>query len=124
MQMGSRIGTLIESVIRVSREVIEARRAIQQSGLRGEHYVDGIFQAENKLWELIDLEAQLANELAYYRQSDLASDNPYFQGLAQAENKIRRLIAVETQLAREIGSWLSTQSLYSSALVFRDCPVN
>ncbi|XP_040355278.2 uncharacterized protein LOC115325258 [Ixodes scapularis] len=105
MQMGSRIGTLIESVIRVSREVIEARRAIQQSGLRGEDYVNGIFQAENKLWELIDLEAQLANELAYYRQSDLASDNPYFQGLVQAENKIRRLIAVETQLAREIGSW-------------------
>ncbi|CAN8018305.1 unnamed protein product [Ixodes persulcatus] len=105
MQMGTRIGTLIESVIRVSREVIEARRAIQQSGLRGADYIDGIFQAENKLWELIDLEAQLANELAYYRQSDLASDNQYFQGLAQAEDKIRRLIAVETQLAREIGSW-------------------
>lgn len=105
LQMGNRIRNLIQNVIRVSREVIEARRAIQQSGLKGEDYTKNIFAAESKLWELIDLEAQLANELALYRQSDLATDDQYFQGLANAEDKIRRLIGVETQLAREIGNW-------------------
>lgn len=105
LQMGTRIRTLIQNVIRASREVIEARRAIQQSGLSSENYVNNIFAAESKLWELIDLEAQLANELAWYRQSDFATDDQYFQGLAQAEDKIRRLIGVETQLAREIGNW-------------------
>ncbi|CAN7989078.1 unnamed protein product [Ixodes hexagonus] len=111
VQMGTRIRTLIQSVIRVSREVIEARRAIQQSGLKGEDYMNSIFEAESKLWELIDLEAQLANELAYYRQSDLANDDQYFQGLAEAEGKIRRLIGVETQLARDIGSWRKQSTL-------------
>lgn len=105
LQMGNRIRSLIQNVIRVSREVIEARRAIQQSGLKGEDYTKNIFAAESKLWELIDLEAQLANELALYRQTDLATDDQYFQGLANAEDKIRRLIGVETQLAREIGMW-------------------
>ncbi|KAL1429378.1 hypothetical protein MTO96_016337 [Rhipicephalus appendiculatus] len=106
LQMGNRIRSLIQNVIRASREVIEARRAIQQSGLTGEDYTRNIFAAESKLWELIDLEAQLANELALYRQTDVAAtDDQYFQGLAKAEDKIRRLIGVETQLAREIGNW-------------------
>lgn len=111
LQMGNRIRNLIQNVIRASREVIEARRAIQQSGLKGEDYTRNIFAAESKLWELIDLEAQLANELALYRQTDVAAtDDHYFQGLANAEDKIRRLIGVETQLAREIGNWRQSSS--------------
>lgn len=110
LQMGTRIRELIQNVLMVSREVIAARRAIQESGLQGDAYLKSMFKAESKLWELIDLEAQLAEELALYRQSDFGTNDQYFQGLANAEDKIRRLIGVETQLAQKIGNWRKTNA--------------
>lgn len=104
-EVGSRIRELIQQVIRVSNEVIEARKSIQQFGAGGEQAVQNVFAAEGKLWELIDLEAQLANELSQFRQLDTGTDDQYFAGVKEAEGKIRRLIEVETQLANEIGAW-------------------
>ncbi|CAN7983485.1 unnamed protein product [Ixodes pacificus] len=106
-QVGSRIRNLIQKVIRVSNEVVEARKVIQQSGMQGPESMQHIFSAENKLRQLIDLEEQLVHELAQYRQYSNGSDAEYFASLAEAEGKIRRLIDVKTQLANEIGAWRS-----------------
>lgn len=110
LHMGNRVRELIQNVLQVSREVIAARRAIQESGLQGDDYMRNMFRAESKLWELIDLEAQLADELALYRQNDFGTNDQHFQGLANAEGKIRRLIGVETQLAQKIGNWRKTNA--------------
>lgn len=105
MQVANRIRELVQRVIQASNEVIMARKAIQQGGLQGQIAMQNVFEAENKLWQLINLESQLANELAQYRTLDTTSDKAYFDSLIQAEDKIRRLIQVETQLANEIGAW-------------------
>lgn len=116
-QVSVRIRELITEVIRVSNDVIEARKTIQMTGLKGSKTMVNIFAAENKLWELIDLELQLANELAQYRIYDPGTDQEYISGLMQAEEKIRHLIEVETQLAKEIGEWRRAlnQNLKSAA---------
>ncbi|KAH7961959.1 hypothetical protein HPB52_013742 [Rhipicephalus sanguineus] len=105
MQVANRIRELVQRVIQASNEVIMARKAIQQGGLQGEIAMQNVFEAENKLWQLINLESQLANELAQYRTLDTTSDKAYFDSIIHAEDKIRRLIQVETQLANEIGAW-------------------
>lgn len=105
VQVANRIRELVQRVIQASNEVIMARKAIQQGGLQGQIAMQNVFEAENKLWQLINLEGQLANELAQYRTLDTTSDKAYFDSLIQAEDKIRRLIQVETQLANEIGAW-------------------
>ncbi|KAL1429376.1 hypothetical protein MTO96_016336 [Rhipicephalus appendiculatus] len=117
MQVANRIRELVQRVIQASNEVIMARKAIQQGGLQGDIAMQNVFEAENKLWQLINLESQLANELAQYRTLDTTADQAYFDSLAQAEDKIRRLIQVETQLANEIGAWrqLSSQMPQSSS---------
>ncbi|EEC15375.1 hypothetical protein IscW_ISCW021001 [Ixodes scapularis] len=102
LQMGGRIRTLIQDILEVSREVIRARRAIQMGGQRGEHNLRNIFAAESKLKELIDLESELADELASWRRSDFDSEDDYFAELQRMEDKVRRLIDVERRLVREI----------------------
>ncbi|KAH7950734.1 hypothetical protein HPB52_000222 [Rhipicephalus sanguineus] len=117
MQVANRIRELVQRVIQASNEVIMARKAIQQGELQGEIAMQNVFEAENKLWQLINLESQLANELAQYRTLDTTSDKTYFDSLIQAEDRIRRLIQVETQLANEIGAWrqLSSQMPQSTS---------
>ncbi|CAN7943456.1 unnamed protein product [Ixodes pacificus] len=105
LQMGGRIRTLIQNILQVSREVIRARRAIQMGGQRGEHNLRNIFAAESKLKELIDLESELADELASWRRSDFESEDDYFAELQRMEDKVRRLIDVERRLVREIRGW-------------------
>ncbi|KAG0410268.1 hypothetical protein HPB47_012614 [Ixodes persulcatus] len=102
LQMGGRIRTLIQNIIKVSREVIRARRAIQMGGQRGEHNLRNIFATESKLKELIDLESELADELASWRRSDFESEDDYFAELQRMEDKVRRLIDVERRLVQEI----------------------
>ncbi|KAH7936179.1 hypothetical protein HPB52_019662 [Rhipicephalus sanguineus] len=70
MQVANRIRELVQRVIQASNEVIMARKAIQQGGLLGENAMQNVFEAENKLWQLINLESQMANELAQYRTLD------------------------------------------------------
>ncbi|XP_037514799.1 uncharacterized protein LOC119391198 [Rhipicephalus sanguineus] len=117
VQVANRIRELVQRVIQASNEVIMARKAIQQGGLQGEIAMQNVFEAENKLWQLINLESQLANELAQYRTLDTTSNKAYFDSIIQAEDKIRRLIQVETQLANEIGAWrqLSSQMPQSTS---------
>ncbi|KAL3188068.1 hypothetical protein MRX96_004296 [Rhipicephalus microplus] len=117
MQVANRIRELVQKVIRASNEVIMARKAIQRGGLQGEIAKQNVLETEDKLWQLINLESQLANELAQYRTLDTTADPAYFDSLARAEDKIRRLIQVETQLANEIGAWrqLSSQMPQSTS---------
>lgn len=117
IQVANRIRELVQKVVYASNEVIEARKAIQQSGLLGQEGTQNVFAAEAKLWDLINLEGQLADGLAQYRMLDKSSDTAYFESLGQAEDKIRQLIEVETKLASEIGAWrqMTQQGPYSTS---------
>lgn len=105
IQVANRIRELVQKVVYASNEVIEARKAIQQSGMLGQEGTQNVFTAEDKLWNLINLESQLADGLAQYRLLDTSSNKAYCDSLEQAEDKIRQLIEVETKLAGEIGAW-------------------
>lgn len=100
-QVAERIRQLVQAVVVASREVIAARNMMQ----RGHMGTQDIFAAESKLWNLIRLETQLANELSQYRMLDTQCSETSFQRLAHAEEKIRRLIDVETRLATEMSIW-------------------
>lgn len=103
--VADRIRDLVQKVVQASNEVINARNAIQQGGVQGQMAVQSVLATERKLWELIEIERDLMNELAEYKALDSSSDSAYIESLNQAEEKIKRLIEVETQLAREIEGW-------------------
>lgn len=105
IKVANRIRELVQKVVYASNEVIEARKAIQQSGMLGQEGTQNVFAAEDKLWNLINLEGQLADGLSQYRLLDTSSNKEYCESLQQAEDKIRQLIEVETKLATEIGAW-------------------
>ncbi|EEC03449.1 conserved hypothetical protein [Ixodes scapularis] len=90
---------LIDSVIKVSQDVIMARRAIELGGVGEERCLGNMLEAEGKLRDLIDLEVRLANELSNFRNSDMVPNEESRMSVLNAEEKIRRLIDVESRLA-------------------------
>lgn len=117
IEVADRIRELVQKVVSASNDVINARNAIQQGGLQGQMGLESVLSTEKKLWELIEIERDLANELAQYKVLDSSSDSAYIESLNQAEEKIKRLIEVETQLASEIGAWrqMAQQVPYSTS---------
>lgn len=105
IEVSDRIRELVQKVVEASNEVINARNAIQQGGVQGQMAIQSVLSTEKKLWDLIAIERDLANELAEYKALDSSSDSAYVESLNQAEEKIKRLIEVETQLATEIETW-------------------
>lgn len=90
---------LIDSVIKVSQDVILARRAIELGGVGEERCMGNMLEAEGKLRNLIDLEMRLANELSNFRNSDMLANEESRLSVLNAEEKIRQLIDVESRLA-------------------------
>ncbi|CAN8023714.1 unnamed protein product, partial [Ixodes persulcatus] len=90
---------LIDSVIKVSQDVIMARRAIELGGVGEERCLGNMLEAEGKLRDLIDLEVRLANELSNFRNSDMVPNEESRMSVLNAEEKIRQLIDVESRLA-------------------------
>lgn len=104
-QLADRIHKIVQKVITTSKDVIGTRETIQQGGMEGNVVRENVLAAEDKLWELIDLEKQLADKLAEYRRLDDTSSRAFSDSISQAEEKIKRLIQVETKLAAEIADW-------------------
>ncbi|KAH7983903.1 hypothetical protein HPB52_015135 [Rhipicephalus sanguineus] len=90
---------LIDSVIKVSQDVILARRAIELGGVGEDRCMGNMLEAEGKLRNLIDLEMRLANELSNFRNSDMVANEESRMSVLNAEEKIRQLIDVESRLA-------------------------
>ncbi|KAH7938500.1 hypothetical protein HPB49_024729 [Dermacentor silvarum] len=95
----SRIRDLTDQVMRESRRVGRARDRLQR---RRPAPLNRVYSAEDKLYNLMTLENQLANEIANYRNSGRVRDPEFLSTLAQTEDKLRRLISAENNVARDM----------------------
>lgn len=96
----SRIRDLTDQVMRESNRVSRARDRLQRR--RRPAPLNRVYSVEDKLYNLMNLETKLANEIANYRHSGRVRDPEFLSTLAETENKLRRLISAENNVARDM----------------------